>query len=128
MRILIDFRDALVEFADTLGVHHLDTDSMWYVADLFELLVVAALDYNKGYKEAMDGLISKLQNETGESRASCQSACDLAVNQILVKMDEVFAQIRHVEIYKTRKDISRALSNGMSAYLITIPDDVTSYI
>lgn len=128
MRILIDFREALVEFANTLGVHESDTDSMWYVVGLFELLVFAALDSNKGYKEAVDGLIYKLQNETGESRSSCQSACDLAITQILSKMDEVFANMRHVDLFKTRKDIRRAFNDGMSVYLIDIQELPVSHV
>lgn len=128
MRILIDFRDALVEFAYTLGVHPDDTDSMWYVAGMFDLLVNAALDSNKGYKEAVDGLISTLQNETGESRSACQSAVDLAITQILNKMDEVFADLRHVDLFKTRKDIRRAFNDGMSVYLIDIQELPVSFI
>lgn len=128
MRILIDFRDALVAFAKDLGVDECDTDSMWYVVDLFDLLVRVALDSNKGYKEVVDSLILKLQNETGESRSHCQSAVDLAITQILAKMDEVFASIRHIDLFKTDKDICRAFNDSMSVYLIDIRELPVSYI
>lgn len=117
-----------MEFAHTLGVHPEDTDSMWYLAGMFDLLVKAALDSNKGYKQSIDGLINTLQNETGESRSSCQSAVDLAVTQILDKMDEVFADIRHVDLFKTEKDIRRAFNDGMSVYLIDIRELPVSFI
>lgn len=128
MKILIDFRDALVEYADTLGVHRDDTDSMWYVADLFDLLVRAALDSNKGYQESINRLVDKLEHETGESRGTCQSACDLAITQILNKMDEVFADLRHVDLFKTKKDISRAFNGSMSVYSIDIQSLPVSHI
>lgn len=128
MRILIDFKDALVAFAKDLGVDEFDTDSMWYVLDLFDLLVRAALDSNKGYKEAVDGLVLKLQHETGESRSHCQSACDLAITQILSKMDEIFANVRHVDLFKTDKDIRRAFNDLLSVYAIDIRELPVTYI
>lgn len=127
MIIVIDFRDPLVEFADSFGVHQYDTDSMWYVADLFDMLVRAALDSNKEYKEQVNGLIRKLQDETGESRGVCQSACDLAITQILDKMDEIFANVRHVDLYKTSKDVKRVSTSG-SLYAINIQDLPVTYI
>lgn len=128
MRILIDFRQALVEFAQALGVLEYDIDSMWYVSDIFDSLVLAALDSNKGYTQVVSGLVSKLENETGEHRSYCQSACDLAITQILEKMDEVFANIRHIDLFKTKKDIRRAFNDSMSVYLIDIQELTPSYV
>lgn len=117
MHIAIDFIDALLDYCHALGVHKEDTDSVWYVADIFELLVLAALDSNKGYKETMASVITKIQYETGESKAVVQSACDVAITQILSKMDEVFVNVRHIDIFKTKKDIRRA---SHSLYVLSI--------
>lgn len=123
MRIVIDFSDALREYADVLLVDHNDKDSMWYVADIFETIVYAALDYDKTYKESIDGVVTKIAYETGESRAVSQSACDLAITQVLSKMDEHFVGVRHVDLYKTRKDIKRF---NLATYVIDV--DRISYI
>lgn len=117
MRIVIDFSDALREYADALFVDPNDTDSMWYVADIFETIVCAALDSNKTYKDSIDGVVAKIAYETGESRAVSQSACDLAITQVLAKMDEHFVGVRHVDLYKTRKDIKRF---NLATYIIDV--------
>lgn len=127
MVVIIEFREALEEFAETFGVYPHDTDSMWYVADMFDMLVKAALDSDKGYKELVDGLIIKIQNESGEGRGVCQSACDLAITQILKKMDEVFANVRHVDLFKTAKDIRR-VADSQSLYVINIQELPVTYI
>lgn len=128
MKILIDFREALFDFARELGVDQADADSMWHVADLFDVLLRAALDSDKSYKEAVEGLIQGLEHETGESRSSCQSACDLTITQVLCKMDEVFATLRHVDLFKTSKDITRAFDGSMSTYMVDIKELPSSYI
>jgi hypothetical protein len=127
MIVAIDFRDALQEFSDSLGVDRRDTDSMWYVADLFDMLLKAALDSNKEYKKQIDGLVSKLQAETGEPRSICQSSCDLAITQVLNKMDEIFANVRHIDLYKTSKDVNRA-NGSMSVYTINVGELSLTYI
>lgn len=127
MIVVIDLKEPLEEFAETFGVYPHDTDSMWYVADMFDMLTRAALDSNKGYKEQVDGLIRKIQDETGESRGACQSACDLAITQILNKMDEVFANVRHIDLFKTSKDIKR-VAESKSLYVINIQELPVTYI
>jgi hypothetical protein len=127
MIILIDFKCPLEAFAETFGVYPYDDDSMWYVVDLFDALVYAALDSNKGYKELIDRLVSRIENESGESRSACQSACDLAITQILHLMDEIFANIRHVDLFKTAKDIQR-IGDSKSLYTINISELPVSYI
>lgn len=123
MRIVIDFTDALMEYADALLVDRNDTDSMWYVADIFEIIVYAALDSEKSYKENIEGVVNKIAYETGESRAVSQSACDLAITQVLSKMDEHFVGVRHVDLYKTRKDIKRF---NLATYVVNLREN--SYI
>jgi hypothetical protein len=127
MVIVIDFKDPLEAFAEAFGVYPHDTDSMWYVADMFDMLVKASLDSNKGYKEQVDGLIRKIQDESGESRGMCQSACDLAITQVLNKMDEVFANVRHIDLFKTSKDIKR-VADSKSLYVINIQELPVTYI
>lgn len=127
MVIVIDFKEALEEFAEAFGVYPHDMDSMWYVADMMDMLIKAALDSNKGYKELVDGLVIKIQNESGEARGACQSACDLAITQILKKMDEVFASVRHVDLFKTAKDIRR-VADSVSLYAINIQEFPVTYI
>lgn len=120
MRIVIDFTDALAEYSETLGVHPDDADSQWYVADIFETIVYAALDSEKSYKENIEGVVTKIAYETGESRAVSQSACDLAITQVLSKMDEHFVGVRHVDLYKTRKDIKRF---NLATYVVDLCDN-----
>ncbi len=121
MIIVIDFKDALLEFAKELNVQPADTDSLMYVSDIFDLLVFASLDSKKGYKETVDNVISKIQYETGEPRSTVQSACDLAITQVLVKMDEIFVNVRHVDIFKTRKDI---VKRGLGIYTLDLKTNV----
>ena len=125
MKIVIDFNEALEEYAIAIRVDTKDNDSMHYVADLFELIVYAGLDSNKEYKHTVEGVVEKISAETGESRAVCQSACDLATTMILSKIESVFVGVKHIDLFKTRK---RFMRHGLATYVLDIPDPLPVHI
>ena len=119
MRIVINFKDALLSFCEALSQDPYDNDVFWYVADIFEQLVRCCIDSNKVYTDTYQNTVTKIANEIGEGRPMAQSACDLAITQILDTLQEIFVSTPHKEMFKAKKDITRF---GLSNYVIELTD------
>lgn len=117
MRIVINFHDALLSFCEALSQDPYDNDTFWYVADIFEQLVRCCVDSNKVYADAYQNTVTKIANEIGEGRPMAQSACDLAITQILDKIQEIFVNTPHSEMFKVKKNINRF---GLSNYILEL--------
>lgn len=115
MRIVIDFKDALLSFCEALSQDPYDNDVFWYVADIFEQLVRCCVDSNKVYADTYQNTVTKIANEIGEGRPMAQSACDLAITQILDKIQEIFVNTGHLQMFKINKQVSRF---GLSNYIL----------
>jgi len=119
MKMVIDLDDALRDFAGVISPDSLeDLDSFWYVADVFEMIVRTVLGSSINYTGSLSGVVNKIAYETGESRISAQSACDLAVTQILDKIAEVFPDIIPGKLFADKKYAVNRYS--LSIYVITI--------
>lgn len=117
MRIVIDFKDALLSFCEALSQDPYDNDVFWYVSDIFEQLVRCCVDSNKVYADTYQNTVTKIANEIGEGRAMAQSACDLAITQILDKLQEVFVNTPHGELFNKNKHITRF---GLHNYILEL--------
>lgn len=117
MRIVINFKDALLSFCEALSQDPHDNDVFWYVADIFEQLVICCIDSNKVYADTYQNTVTKIANEIGEGRPMAQSACDLAITQILNTLQEMFVNTPHKEIFKAKKSLTRF---GLSNYVIEL--------
>ena len=123
---VMDFSEAFEEYIDTLHISRDDMDSKWYISsNHLDSLVHAALDSNKGYTDQINDIVNDLQNSMDLLRPVAQSACDIEINKILAKMDELFVNVRHVDLYKEKKDIVKV---GMCTYTIKMPRPNIQYI